>query len=183
MGTGTLNPTDWQDAAMSKDVRVPRQLKDPFDQPKNQWTYDPDRVAYRGVSGPAAAQTQRAPVERRVVAGRVHHVQPASVLSTELPPWAKPFVMGLAVGFVVVLGVLMGQGLLKVDAKARAKPIYSQSDAADRKLIARVNGTNEASVKARNKAAPPAPRGSALHSESSNRGAWQNSGGVLVSSW
>lgn len=152
MATGSLAGANaWQDAAMATEARVPRHFKDMIEQRKSQWTYDPDRVAYRGVAGPQAApQTRKAPVERRAAAPRVQRSRPEEISTPNV--WAKPFVMGLGVGLVVVLGATFGNGLMKAAPKAKAKPIYSQLNEADRKLVAQVNGTDEASVKARAKA-------------------------------
>jgi hypothetical protein len=152
LGTGPLvNPDKgWQEAAMAVNAKVPTHVKETVAQRRSQWTYDPDRVAYKGVQG-AASQPRKAPTPRTSVAGRIR--RPAAQAYPADAAWTRPFAMGLAVGLVVVLLATFGQGWAKGAGKAKSKPILSNDTAAEIALVRRVTGTDEASQRSRAKAA------------------------------
>ena len=152
LGTGRLPGADaWQQEAMAVDAKVPTHFKEMMAQRKSQWTYDPDRVAYKGVKQFEQGGAKKAPVQRTTVAGRIH--RPRAEATPAGAGWGKPFAMGLAVGLVVVLIATFGQGALKAPAKAKSKPLLSQDTAAVTAMVRRVTGTDDAAQRARAKAA------------------------------
>ena len=149
LGTGRLAADAWQREAMAVDAKVPTHFKEMMAQRQSQWTYDPDRVAYKGTK--AAGQPKKAPMQRTTVAGRVH--RPRVEEARETPTWAKPFAMGLAVGLVVVFFAAVGQGWLKPAEKAKSKPVMSNDAAEAIALVRRATGTDEEAQRSRAKAA------------------------------
>lgn len=151
LGTGRLAAdAAWQREAMAAQAKVPTHFKEMMAQKKSQWTYDPDRVAYKGVKGQQAAQGRKAAIQRTSVNGRVVRSQAAAEPGAS---WAKPFFMGLVVGLIVLVFATFGQGLLKGAPKAKAKPMLSHDTTEAVALVKRATGTDEAADRARAKAA------------------------------